>query len=86
MITSRRFWYNLTAGILAVGWQFVCMGIFFVGYMPTLAQQKIDQQVTIIASLVMFVVFFAAEVAVIVASIVYERPSQHRVTRDLDML
>jgi len=54
------------------------MGIFLVGYMPTFGSQKIDQQITIIAALVTAVVFFAAQVAMMVARIMCERPSQQR--------
>ncbi len=78
MLTAGRFWSNLTAGIVVVGWQFVLMGIFFVAYMPNFGSQKIDQQITIIAALITATLFFMAEVAVIVASIMYERPSQQR--------
>ena len=63
MVTTRRFWYNLTGGVVAMAGQFFIMGIFFVGYMPTFGKQPIDQQITIVVSLATAAVFFAGEIA-----------------------
>ncbi len=78
MLTARRFWYNLSGTVLAVGMQFFIVGLFFVGYMPTIGRQPIDQQITIVGALVSAAAAFAVEIAVIVSSIMYERPSQQR--------
>jgi L-cystine uptake protein TcyP (sodium:dicarboxylate symporter family) len=78
MVTARRFWYNLFGATVVVLMQFVVLGLFFRGYMPTFANQPIDQKITIVVSLVTAAVFFVGEIAVIVSSIRYERPSRQR--------
>ena len=78
MLPARRFWYNITGAVVVYALQFFVVGIFFVGYMPTFGAQPIDQKITIVVALVTGSVFFAAEIAMIVASIRYERPSQQR--------
>src|SRR5262245_53835362 len=74
MLPARRFWSNITSAFMVVGFEFLFMGLFLVGYMPTFAKQAIDQQITIVASLITATVFFAAQIAMIVASVIYERP------------
>jgi len=76
MVTTRRFWYNLIGATLAMLGQFLVMGIFFVGYMPTFGTQSIDQKITIVVSLATAGIFFVGEIAVIMSSIMYERGSR----------
>ena len=76
MVTARRFWYNLIGATVVVLMQYVVLYLFFVGYMPTFGTQPIDQKITIVVALLTAAVFFVGEIAVIVSSIRYERPSQ----------
>jgi len=78
MLPARHFYANLAAAILAIGMQWFIMGIFFLGYMPTFGTQPIDQQITIVVALITASIFFVGEVAMLVVSIRYERPSRQQ--------
>ncbi len=78
MLPARRFWSNLSAAVLSLGMQFFIMFIFFAGYVPTYGTQPFDIQFTIVVSLITGAVYFAGEIAMIVVSIRYERPSRQR--------
>ena len=78
MLTAKRFWYNLTGAVLGVVVQVYIMSIYATGYLPKFGEQSTDSQIEIVIGLATYAVFFAAEIAMIVASIMYERPSQQR--------
>jgi hypothetical protein len=78
MLPSRRFWYNLGGSVLLIAAQWFIVGIFFVAYLPTFGGQPIDQKITIVVALANAAVAFALQIAMVVVSMMYERPSRQQ--------